>query len=85
MRNKFRLNVTGLVLSARHDACDLFVAAASAADIFLSLCRAQHYINMPVQFKPKAVGTFEALLVVQTDEGKSVAIRLMGEALEKMN
>ncbi|XP_045430678.1 centrosomal protein of 192 kDa isoform X2 [Pipistrellus kuhlii] len=47
--------------------------------------RAQHYINMPVQFKPKAVGTFEALLVVQTDEGKSVAIRLMGEALEKMN
>lgn len=47
--------------------------------------RAQHYINMPVQFKPKAVGTFEALLVVQTDEGKSVAIRLIGEALEKIN
>ncbi|XP_036177012.1 centrosomal protein of 192 kDa isoform X7 [Myotis myotis] len=47
--------------------------------------RAQHYINMPVQFKPKAAGTFEALLVVQTDEGKSVAIRLIGEALEKMN
>ncbi|XP_054579618.1 centrosomal protein of 192 kDa [Eptesicus fuscus] len=47
--------------------------------------RAQHYINMPVQFKPQAVGTFEALLVVQTDEGKSVAIRLIGEALEKTN
>ncbi|EPQ08212.1 Centrosomal protein of 192 kDa [Myotis brandtii] len=47
--------------------------------------RAQHYINMPVQFKPKAAGTFEALLVVQTDEGKSVAIRLIGEALEKLN
>ncbi|XP_036100839.1 centrosomal protein of 192 kDa isoform X3 [Molossus molossus] len=45
--------------------------------------RAQHYINMPVQFKPKSVGKFEALLVVQTDEGKSVAIRLIGEALEK--
>ncbi|XP_024435919.2 centrosomal protein of 192 kDa isoform X2 [Desmodus rotundus] len=44
--------------------------------------RAQHYINMPVQFKPKSVGTFEASLVIQTDEGKSVAIRLIGEALE---
>uniref|UniRef100_G1MHB9 Centrosomal protein 192 n=1 Tax=Ailuropoda melanoleuca TaxID=9646 RepID=G1MHB9_AILME len=42
--------------------------------------RAQHYINMPVQFRPKSAGTFEALLVIQTDEGKSVAIRLMGEA-----
>ncbi|XP_036983202.2 centrosomal protein of 192 kDa isoform X2 [Artibeus jamaicensis] len=45
--------------------------------------RAQHYINMPVQFKPKLVGTFEASLVIQTDEGKSIAIRLIGEALEK--
>ncbi|XP_043415358.1 centrosomal protein of 192 kDa isoform X1 [Prionailurus bengalensis] len=47
--------------------------------------RAQHYINMPVQFRPKSAGRFEALLVIQTDEGKSVAIRLMGEALEKIN
>jgi len=47
--------------------------------------RAQHYINMPVQFRPKSVGKFEALLLIQTDEGKSVAIRLMGEALEKIN
>lgn len=45
--------------------------------------RAQHYINMPVQFKPKSVGQFEALLLIQTDEGKSVAIRLIGEALKK--
>nr|XP_028693727.1 centrosomal protein of 192 kDa isoform X8 [Macaca mulatta] len=45
--------------------------------------RAQHYINMPVQFKPKSAGKFEALLVIQTDEGKSIAIRLMGEALGK--
>ncbi|KAM9677262.1 centrosomal protein of 192 kDa isoform 3-T4 [Dama dama] len=43
--------------------------------------RAQHYINMPVQFKPRSVGKFDALLVVQTDEGKSVAVRLIGEAL----
>ncbi|XP_006876648.1 PREDICTED: centrosomal protein of 192 kDa-like [Chrysochloris asiatica] len=45
--------------------------------------RAQHYINMPVQFKPQSAGTFEALLIIQTDEGRSVAIRLIGEALEK--
>ncbi|XP_011523975.1 centrosomal protein of 192 kDa isoform X4 [Homo sapiens] len=45
--------------------------------------RAQHYINMPVQFKPKSAGKFEALLVIQTDEGKSIAIRLIGEALGK--
>nr|XP_031295113.1 centrosomal protein of 192 kDa isoform X1 [Camelus dromedarius] len=45
--------------------------------------RAQHYINMPVQFRPRSVGRFEALLVVQTDEGRSVAIRLVGEAFEK--
>uniref|UniRef100_A0A2K6SNS5 Centrosomal protein 192 n=1 Tax=Saimiri boliviensis boliviensis TaxID=39432 RepID=A0A2K6SNS5_SAIBB len=45
--------------------------------------RAQHYINMPVQFKPKSTGRFEALLVIQTDEGKSIAIRLIGEALGK--
>uniref|UniRef100_A0A2K5H9V2 Centrosomal protein 192 n=1 Tax=Colobus angolensis palliatus TaxID=336983 RepID=A0A2K5H9V2_COLAP len=45
--------------------------------------RAQHYINMPVQFRPKSAGKFEALLVIQTDEGKSIAIRLIGEALGK--
>ncbi|KAM8784129.1 centrosomal protein of 192 kDa [Rhynchonycteris naso] len=45
--------------------------------------RAQHYINMPVRFRPKSVGRFEALLITQTDEGKSVAIRLIGEAFEK--
>ncbi|KAM9632713.1 centrosomal protein of 192 kDa isoform 4-T6 [Trichechus inunguis] len=45
--------------------------------------RAQHYINVPVQFRPQSAGAFEALLVIQTDEGKSVAVRLIGEALEK--
>ncbi|XP_076992167.1 centrosomal protein of 192 kDa isoform X2 [Tamandua tetradactyla] len=45
--------------------------------------RAQHYINMPVQFRPASAGRFEALLVIQTDEGRSVAVRLIGEAFEK--
>ena len=64
---------------------DARAAVAPGRRPFLSLSRAQHYINMPVQFRPKSAGRFEALLVIQTDEGKSVAIRLMGEALEKIN
>ncbi|KAL0613860.1 Centrosomal protein of 192 kDa [Plecturocebus cupreus] len=46
---------------------------------------AQHYINMPVQFKPKSTGRFEALLVIQTDEGKSIAIRLIGQKKKRLN
>nr|XP_026257758.1 centrosomal protein of 192 kDa [Urocitellus parryii] len=45
--------------------------------------RARHYIHIPVHFRPKSAGKFEALLIIQTDEGKSVAVRLTGEALEK--
>ncbi|XP_040597591.1 centrosomal protein of 192 kDa isoform X3 [Mesocricetus auratus] len=45
--------------------------------------RARHYIHIPVHFRPEAVGRFEALLVIQTDEGKSIAVRLIGEALGK--
>ncbi|EPY79363.1 hypothetical protein CB1_000932084 [Camelus ferus] len=48
------------------------------------LVGAQHYINMPVQFRPRSVGRFEALLVVQTDEGRSVAIRLVCQEAEAM-
>lgn len=74
-----------LCIVLRNVAGDARAVGASGQWPFLSLYRAQHYINMPVQFRPKAVGKFEALLVIQTDEGKSVAIRLMGEALEKVN
>ncbi|XP_031221807.1 centrosomal protein of 192 kDa isoform X2 [Mastomys coucha] len=45
--------------------------------------RARHYIHIPVHFRPEAVGRFEALLVIQTDEGKSIAVRLIGECLGK--
>ncbi|XP_029402677.1 centrosomal protein of 192 kDa [Mus pahari] len=45
--------------------------------------RARHYIHIPVHFRPEAVGRFEALLVIQTDEGKSIAVRLIGESLGK--
>ncbi|XP_074843586.1 centrosomal protein of 192 kDa [Carettochelys insculpta] len=45
--------------------------------------RSQHYINLPVQFKPKSVGRFEGLLIVQIDKCGSLRVRLLGEALAK--
>lgn len=44
--------------------------------------RARHYIHIPVHFRPVAVGSFQALLLIQTDEGRSTAVQLSGEALE---
>ncbi|KAM6409920.1 centrosomal protein of 192 kDa [Pluvialis apricaria] len=38
--------------------------------------RSHHYINVPVQFKPKAEGKFEGLFVVLTTKYDSVNIRL---------
>ncbi|KAM9489510.1 centrosomal protein of 192 kDa [Clarias gariepinus] len=43
--------------------------------------RTQHYINLPVQFKPTAVGLFSSLLLVQTDTDVKLSIELSGEAL----
>ncbi|XP_017329785.2 centrosomal protein of 192 kDa isoform X1 [Ictalurus punctatus] len=43
--------------------------------------RTQHYINLPVQFKPTAIGLFTGLLLVQTDTDVRLAIELSGEAL----
>ncbi|KGL82099.1 Centrosomal protein of 192 kDa, partial [Tinamus guttatus] len=45
--------------------------------------RSHHYINVPVQFKPKAEGRFESLLVVQTNKHGCLGIRLCGKAIPK--
>ncbi|XP_065485261.1 centrosomal protein of 192 kDa isoform X2 [Caloenas nicobarica] len=45
--------------------------------------RSYHYINVPVQFKPKAEGTFECLFFVLTTTHASVNIRLRGRAIAK--
>uniref|UniRef100_A0A8C4UAM3 Centrosomal protein 192 n=1 Tax=Falco tinnunculus TaxID=100819 RepID=A0A8C4UAM3_FALTI len=45
--------------------------------------RSHHYINVPVQFKPKAEGRFEGLFVVLTTKYDSINIRLCGKAIEK--
>ncbi|XP_062847530.1 centrosomal protein of 192 kDa [Trichomycterus rosablanca] len=43
--------------------------------------RTQHYINLPVQFKPTAVGRFSGSLLVQTDTDVNLSVELTGEAL----
>ncbi|CAM9266010.1 unnamed protein product [Bubo scandiacus] len=43
--------------------------------------RSHHYINVPVQFKPRAEGKFEGLFVVLTTKYGSVNIRLCGKAI----
>ncbi|XP_054670159.1 centrosomal protein of 192 kDa [Grus americana] len=45
--------------------------------------RSHHYINVPVQFKPKAEGKFESFFVVLTTKYGSVNIRLCGNAIAK--
>ncbi|KAM9303176.1 centrosomal protein of 192 kDa [Morus bassanus] len=45
--------------------------------------RSHHYINVPVQFKPKAEGKFEGLFVVLTTKCGSVNIWLCGKAIAK--
>ncbi|XP_051879657.1 centrosomal protein of 192 kDa-like [Pristis pectinata] len=45
--------------------------------------RSQHYINLPVQFKPESEGRFEELLVIQTDICGRLPIKLIGEAIKK--
>ncbi|XP_018618495.2 centrosomal protein of 192 kDa isoform X1 [Scleropages formosus] len=43
--------------------------------------RSQHYINLPVQFRPTAPGKFSGLLLIQTGTSGSLTIHLMGEAV----
>ncbi|KAM9024220.1 centrosomal protein of 192 kDa isoform 1-T2 [Ara ararauna] len=45
--------------------------------------RSHHYINVPVQFKPKAEGEFEGVFVVSTAKYGSLNIRLCGKAIAK--
>ncbi|XP_042654021.1 centrosomal protein of 192 kDa isoform X2 [Tyto alba] len=45
--------------------------------------RSHHYINVPVQFKPKAEGKFEDLFIVLTTKYGLLNIRLRGKAIAK--
>ncbi|KAF6729621.1 Centrosomal protein of 192 kDa [Oryzias melastigma] len=43
--------------------------------------RDQHYLKLPVQFKPRASGRHTALLLIQSQTSGSLVIQLAGEAL----
>lgn len=41
----------------------------------------QHYLKLPVQFKPTEAGRHAGLLLIQSETSGSLAIHLTGEAL----
>ncbi|XP_061885688.1 centrosomal protein of 192 kDa isoform X1 [Entelurus aequoreus] len=43
--------------------------------------RSQHYLKLPVQFKPNSAGTHAGFLLIQSERGESLVIQLSGEAL----
>ncbi|XP_059195410.1 centrosomal protein of 192 kDa [Centropristis striata] len=43
--------------------------------------RSQHYLKLPVQFKPNSLGRHAGLLLIQSETSGSLAIQLTGEAL----
>lgn len=45
------------------------------------LLRSQHYLKLPVQFKPSTAGGHGGLLLIQSETSGSLVIQLTGEAL----
>lgn len=43
--------------------------------------RSQHYLKLPVQFKPSTAGRHAGLLLIQSETSGSIVIQLTGEAL----
>ncbi|KAM6967635.1 centrosomal protein of 192 kDa [Aplochiton taeniatus] len=43
--------------------------------------RSQHYLKLPVQFKPSQAGSHEGLLLIQSETSGSLIIQLTGEAV----
>lgn len=43
--------------------------------------RSQHYLKLPVQFRPGTAGTHAGWLLIQSETSGSLAIQLTGEAL----
>lgn len=48
---------------------------------FLTPFRSQHYLKLPVQFKPSTAGRHTGLLLIQSETSGSLVIQLTGEAL----
>ncbi|XP_040900614.1 centrosomal protein of 192 kDa isoform X2 [Toxotes jaculatrix] len=45
--------------------------------------RSQHYLKLPVQFKPSTAGRHAGLLLIQSETSGSLVIQLIGEALPR--
>ncbi|XP_038162172.1 centrosomal protein of 192 kDa isoform X1 [Cyprinodon tularosa] len=43
--------------------------------------RSQHYVRLPVQFKPTTAGKHDGLLLIQSESSGSLVVQLSGEAL----
>ncbi|XP_077383408.1 centrosomal protein of 192 kDa isoform X2 [Festucalex cinctus] len=43
--------------------------------------RSQHYLNLPVQFKPSTIGRHDGVLLIQPEESDRLLVRLTGQAL----
>ncbi|XP_033836327.1 centrosomal protein of 192 kDa [Periophthalmus magnuspinnatus] len=43
--------------------------------------RSQHYLKLPVQFKPSTLGSYAAVLLIQSGSSGSLVIQLSGEAV----
>lgn len=48
---------------------------------FVPLIRSQHYLKLPVHFKPSTAGRHAGLLLIQSETSGSLVIQLTGEAL----
>jgi len=46
-----------------------------------ALRRSQHYLKLPVHFKPSTVGSHAGLLLVQSETSGGLVIQLTGEGL----
>ncbi len=69
----------------------VFTLSTFGIEIMLYVCinchfsfppiRSQHYLKLPVQFKPSTVGRHTGLLLIQSETSGSLVIQLTGEAL----
>ncbi|KAM3614616.1 uncharacterized protein V6R79_016875 [Siganus canaliculatus] len=57
------------------------VKTRKRADASTGKTRSQHYLKLPVQFKPSTAGRHTGLLLIQSETSGSLVIQLTGEAL----
>ena len=43
--------------------------------------RSQHYLKLPIQFRPSTAGRHASLLLIKSETSESLVIQLIGEAM----